>query len=79
MDETASGDEAIKAFVPVSAKTSITVNDATNSFIRTTGSFKADGFAEGVRFTIYGSHNYTATTWSSPFRTTGSPRLSTRT
>ena len=58
VDETASGDEAIKAFVPVSAKTSITVNDATNSFIRTTGSFKADGFAEGVRFTIYGSHNY---------------------
>src|SRR5882672_2908776 len=57
-DEAASGGEKIKVSVPFTEQTAITVNDATNSFVRTSGSFKADGFVEGQRFTIYGSHNY---------------------
>ncbi|MDZ4736982.1 MAG: LEPR-XLL domain-containing protein, partial [Rhodospirillaceae bacterium] len=54
----ANGDETIKVFVPFTQQTAITVNDATNSFVRQTGSFKDDGFVQGQRFTIYGSHNY---------------------
>ncbi|PYR22394.1 MAG: hypothetical protein DMF94_04905 [Acidobacteria bacterium] len=54
----ASGNETIKVFVPHTAVTSITVDDATNSFQRTTGSFKDDGFVPGQRFTAYGLHSY---------------------
>ena len=59
VNETASGDEKIKVLVPHTDRNqTITVNDATNSFVRTSGSFEDDGFVEGMRLTIYGSHNY---------------------
>ena len=54
----ASGDEKIEVFVPYTAVTTITVNDATNTFVRTSGSFKDDGFVAGQRFTAYGFHAY---------------------
>ncbi|HYR36750.1 MAG TPA: LEPR-XLL domain-containing protein, partial [Burkholderiales bacterium] len=54
----ASGDETIQVFVPYTAKTTITVNDATNTFERASGSFKDDGFVAGQRFTPYGVHAY---------------------
>ncbi|MFN0038401.1 MAG: LEPR-XLL domain-containing protein, partial [Burkholderiales bacterium] len=54
----ASGDEKIEVFVPFTDKTRIDVDAATNSFVRTTGSFIADGFVEGQRFTVYGLNNY---------------------
>src|SRR5688572_980633 len=59
-DEPASGNEKVRVLVPFTEKTTITVNDATNSFVRSSGSFKDDGFVEGQRFAAYGFHNYTA-------------------
>ena len=60
VNETASGNEKIKVKVPFTEVGTITVNDATNSFVRTSGSFKDDGFVAGQRFAAYGFHNYTA-------------------
>ncbi|NOS70321.1 MAG: hypothetical protein HOP33_10365, partial [Verrucomicrobia bacterium] len=50
----ASGDEAIKVFIAYNDKTTLTVNSATDSFVRTAGSFKDDGFRAGQRITAYG-------------------------
>jgi len=58
VDEPASGDEKIRVFVPFTPTTTITVNDADNTFTRATGNFKDEGFVEGMRFTVYGLHNY---------------------
>src|SRR5262249_51062821 len=53
-DETASGDETIVVHVPKTGVTTLGVNTADSTFTRTTGSFLADGFVEGQRFTTFG-------------------------
>jgi outer membrane protein OmpA-like peptidoglycan-associated protein len=59
VDETASGDEKIVVLVPFNALGDvISVNEATDSFVRTTGSFLDEGFVAGMRFTTYGFSSY---------------------
>ncbi|HEY5617025.1 MAG TPA: hypothetical protein VIK60_03730, partial [Vicinamibacterales bacterium] len=58
VDETSSGDEKIVVGVPYNEPTTINVDAATDSFVRTSGSFKDDGFVAGQRFTVYGFNDY---------------------
>ncbi len=50
----ANGDERIEVFVPFNAPATINVDAGTNSFIRTSGSFRDDGFVVDQRFAAYG-------------------------
>ena len=58
IEEIASGDEKIRVFSPQTERTWIHVDADSNTFYRESGSFRADGFIEGQRFTVYGLNNY---------------------
>jgi Ca2+-binding RTX toxin-like protein len=58
-NETASGDETMVVHIPKTVVTTINVNTANSTFTRTTGSFIADGFVPGDRFTTFGLTNNT--------------------
>ncbi|MFV1978459.1 MAG: hypothetical protein ACC649_03825, partial [Myxococcota bacterium] len=50
----ANGDETIQVFIAYSAPTTLTVDAGSDSFVRSTGNFREDGFLPGQRFAAYG-------------------------